>query len=265
MKRVTIILISVCALARVCVALTPGDLARVNFEQHPGKQISRDLTFRDENNRSVSLGEFFGTQPTILVLGYYRCPMLCTTINDGLIGALQDLRGSVGRDFQIVDVSIDPNEQPAMAAEKKALYLRRYGRSGASNGWWFLVGDEKSIAQLTNETGYRFQFDPQTRQYAHPSGVIVLTPSGKISRYIFGVNFEPKDLLDALTAAKEEKSTSVISQIILLCYHYNPITGRYGALILSILRIASVGFVGLIAGWVWLMARRSATQTVRAE
>lgn len=264
MKSIWLISISVCALARFSVALTPGDLARVNFEQHPGQQISRDLIFRDENDHALKIGDLFGSQPTILVLGYYRCPMLCTMINDGLIGALQDLRASVGRDFQIIDVSIDPNEQPSAAAEKKALYLRRYGRPGANNGWHFLVGGEQSIVQLTSEAGYRFQYDAQTRQYAHPSGIIVLMPSGKISRYIFGANFEPKDLLDALTAAKEEKSTSVISQVFLLCYHYNPITGKYGALILSVLRIASVGFVVLVACWVLSTLRRSAKEPAQA-
>ena len=260
MSRGAVVFLSIYALAKTSVALTPGDLARVNFDQHPGQQISSDLTFRDENSHVLRLGDLFGNQPTILVLGYYRCPMLCTMINDGLIGALQNLRANVGRDFQVVDVSIDPNEMPAAATEKKALYLRRYGRAGAADGWHCLVGDEKSITQLASETGYRFQYDPQTRQYAHPSGVIVLTPNGKISRYLFGVTFEPKDLLDALNAAKEEKSSSAISQLFLLCYHYNPITGKYGALILSILRVVSVGFGALIALWVFKMARASAKQ-----
>lgn len=260
----TIILVSLLLVSSV-LALTPGDLSRVRFDQHPGQQISRDLVFRNESGRPVKLGNFFGKRPLILVPGYYRCPMLCTMINDGLINTLDNLRANVGTDFDVVDVSIDPNETPAAAAQKKALYLRRYGRAGAAAGWHCLIGDENAINQLTDEAGYRYAYDPEIKQYAHPSGVIVLTPSGKISRYVFGVTFNSTELRDALAAANQGKSGSVLSQIFLLCYHYNPITGRYGALILSVLRIASVGFVALMALWVFRMTRPSSkrvTQTV---
>src|SRR5205085_4215502 len=131
---------------------------------------------------------------------------------------------------------------------KKSLYQRRYGRPGAAEGWHCLVGDKDSITQLTNEVGFRYAYDPQIRQFAHPSGLIVLTPEGRISRYIFGVSFELGAILRALAAAREGSSGSVVSQFFLLCYHYNPITGKYGALILSILRAGSLGFVVLI-GW----------------
>jgi len=174
-----------------------------------------------------------------------------------LINARENVRANVGADFDVLDLSIDPNEKPAAAAEKKALYLRRYGRSGAASGWHCLVGDEKSIAQLSDELGYRYAYDPQIKQYAHPSGVVVLTPAGKVSRYVFGVTFNSTELRDAIAAAKEGKSGSVLSQIFLLCYHYTPITGKYGALILSILRVASVGFVVLVVWGVFSMARRS--------
>lgn len=260
MKYFAFILIAVCGLVKPVRALTPGDLSRVKFEEHPGQQVSRDLVFHDENNRTLALGQLFSQQPLILVLGYYRCPMLCTMTNDGLINALENLRSSVGSDFQVVDLSIDPNETAAAAAEKKALYLRRYGRSGAGVGWHCLVGDEKSIAQLADEVGYGYAYDPQTKEYAHPSGVVVLTPEGKISRYVFGVTFNSTELRDALAAARQGKSGSVFSQIFLLCYHYNPITGKYGGLILSILRIASVGFVALIGCWVFFMARHSSKE-----
>ncbi|HEY2143534.1 MAG TPA: SCO family protein [Candidatus Udaeobacter sp.] len=260
MRYIAYILVFFCGLVTPTLALTPGDLSRVKFEQHPGQQVSRDLTFRDENGRALKLGDLFEKQPVILVLGYYRCPMLCTMINDGLINALENLRSRVGSDFQVVDLSIDSNENPEAAAEKKALYVRRYGRSGAAAGWHCLVGDEKSIAQLADEVGYRYAYDPQTKQYAHPSGVIILTPDGKISRYVFGVALNATELRDALAAAREGKSSSVVSQLLLLCYHYNPITGKYGGLILSILRIASVGFAALIAWWVFSMARRASKE-----
>jgi protein SCO1 len=244
-------------LVRPLFALTPGDLSRVKFEQHPGQQISRDLVFRNEEGRALKLRDLLGNRPVILVLGYYRCPMLCTMINDGLINALQNLRANVGSDFDVIEVSIDPAETPAAAAERKTLYLRRYGRSGATAGWHCLVGDTKPISELTDEVGFRYAYDVESKEYAHPSGVIVLTPAGKISRYVFGATFNSTELRDALAAAQQGKSTSALSKIFLLCYHYNPITGRYGALIMSILRVASAGFVGLLALWVFRMARSS--------
>ncbi len=239
-------------------ALTPSDLSRVTFEQHPGVKISPDLVFRDQNDQPFRFGDHFGKQPTILVLGYYRCPMLCSLINDGLIHALQELPLNVGQDFQIIDVSIDPAETAKAAVQKKSEYLREYGRPEAADAWHFLVGDERSIAQLADQTGFHYVYDPQTHQYAHPSGVIVLTPKGKISRYVFGARLDARELRNALAAAKEEKSSSIVSQIFLLCYHYNPITGRYGGLILAILRVTSLGFIATIAWWVFLMGRRSA-------
>ena len=255
-RAVPIIIALALLLVRQALALTLGDLSRVTFEQHPGQQLSHDLVFRDESDRPFRLGDHFGKQPTVLVLGYYRCPMLCTMINDGLINALENLRSNVGADFNVVDLSIDPNEKPAAAAEKKALYVRRYGRSGAAAGWHCLVGDEKSIAQLADEVGYRYAYDPETKEYAHPSAVVVLTPDGKISRYIFGVTFSATELRDALAAAKEGKSGSVLSQLFFLCYHFNPITGKYGELILSILRVASVATLFAMIGFVAFMVGR---------
>jgi protein SCO1/2 len=258
MKKFRFALVLICAVAGQTRALTPGDLSRVTFEQHPGVQISSDLIFRDQNDQLFRFGDHFGKYPTVLVLGYYRCPMLCSLINDGLIHALQELPLNAGSDFQVIDVSIDSAETATAAAQKKSEYLRQYGRRGAADGWHFLVGDERSVAQLANQAGFHYVYDPQTRQYAHPSGVIVLTPKGKISRYVFGVRLNAKELRDALVAAKEEKSSSIISRVFLLCYHYNPITGRYGGLVLAILRVASLGFVAAIAWWVFSMARRSA-------
>jgi protein SCO1 len=263
MKTRAITLLICLAFVRPALALTPGDLSRVKFEQHSGQQISRDLAFEDETGRTLDIGELFGKRPLILVPGYYRCPMLCTMINDGLINTLENLRGSVGRDFDVVDVSIDPSENAEAAAEKQRLYVRRYGRPGSSLGWHCLVGNQQSIAQLADEIGYRYAYDSQLKQYAHPSGVIILTPDGRISRYISGVTFNSTELRDALAAAEKGESSSAISEILLLCYHYNPITGKYGHLILSILRFASVGFVALMAWWVVWMTRRPSNQSAQ--
>ena len=243
MKRVILSFGSMVVLVMPIWALTPGDLSCVTLEQHPGEQLSRDLAFRDENGQPFHFGGQIGKQPTVLVPGYYRCPMLCPLINDGLIEALQELRMSIGRDFQVVDFSIDPRETPAEAARKKSEYVRRYGRTGEAEGWHCLVGDERSIARLADEIGFRYAYDPETKQYAHPSGIIVLTPDGKISRYIFGATFDARELRDALVAARGGESTSTLSEFFLLCYHYNPITGKYGALIMSIVRIAGIATV----------------------
>ena len=256
MKIVIFFLGIIVALIRPACALTPGDLSRVTLEQHPGLQLSHDLVFRDENGQQFRFGNSAAKQPTVLVPGYYRCPMLCPLINDGLIQALQELRMSVGRDFQVVDFSIDPGDTAADAARKKSEYLRRYGRPDASEAWHCVVGDQRSIAQLADEIGFSYAYDRETKQYAHPSGVIVLTPEGKISRYIFGATFDARELRDALITARDGESTLTLSKLFLLCYHYNPITGKYGALIMSIVRIAGIVTLVVITGFVALMVGR---------
>src|SRR5439155_1362893 len=175
-------------------ALTPDKLKRIGFDQHLGQKISPDLNFRDSTGRLIRLGDYFGKKPLLLILGYYHCPMLCTLINDGLIQSLQELRFDVARQFDVVNVSIDPNETSEIAATKKKEYLTRYGRTNADAGWHFLIADQATIAQLASETGFRFAYDPESREYAHPSGFIVLTPEGTISRYFFGVNVDPAEL-----------------------------------------------------------------------
>ena len=231
-------------------ALPPNELKKIGFDQHIGQQISRNLNFRDESGRLVSLGDYFNDKPTLLVLGYYRCPMLCTLINDGLIQSMQELRFDVGKAFNIINVSIDPKETPAAAAAKKKEYLRRYGRHGAAAGWHFLTGDSGAIAQLANEAGFRFAYDPGSNEYAHPSGFIVLTPDGKISRYFFGVNFDPREVRTAILAAAKKEQGSVITQLVLLCYHYNPITGKYGTIIVNVMRAAAVATVLVLIAFI---------------
>src|SRR5205823_6361879 len=162
-------------------ALTPDELNQITFEQKIGQQISMDLRFRDSGGTSVRLGECLGAKPTLLVLGYFHCPMLCTFINNGLIAAMQELRLDVGRDFNVVDLSVDPRETSELAAKRKAEYVKLYGRRGAALGWHCLTGDETSIQKIASETGFHFAYDPQSNEYAHPSGVIVLTADGTIS------------------------------------------------------------------------------------
>ena len=249
----------------VAAELSQADLKRITYDQHIGQPISPGLTFQDSSGRRVALGDLFNSKPTLLVLGYYHCPMLCTLINDGMIEALQELRSNVGRDFNVINLSIDPHETAAVAAIKKRQYLKRYGRDGAAEGWHFLTGSEQSIAQLTNEAGFRFKLDPVSNEYAHPSGFIVLTPEGRISRYFFGVNFNPKELRSALLAASRGERGSVIKQLILLCCQYNPISGKYGAVVLTILRVLGIATVLLLALWIVGMCRRDPQRQTSKE
>ncbi len=259
MKRIFLGLTMVVLLGpatKVVGELSPEELKRIGYDQHIGQQISRNLTFQDSSNRTFAVGDLLNPKPTLLVLGYYHCPMLCTLINDGLIEALQELRFNVGRDFNVINLSIDPHENPAVAAAKKKEYLKRYGRPGAAEGWHFLTGDEAAIAQLAKEAGFRFKWDPVSNEYGHPSGFLVLTPEGKISRYFFGVNFDPKELRSAMIAAQDRQRGSVIKELVLLCSHYNPITGKYGAPVLNVLRALSVAMVLGLAWWIVTLCRR---------
>ncbi len=228
-------------------ALTNEELERVRFEQHLGQPISSTLLFHDSTGRQVKMGDLLdGRRPVILVMGYFHCPMLCTLINDGLIKALQELRPNVGRDFKVVDVSIDPRETPTLAATRKAEYLKQYSRAGASDGWHFLVGDKTAIDEVANECGFRYAYDAESGEFAHPSGLVILTPDGTISRYLLGVNFDATELLGALDVARRGEKGSITHQLALLCFHYNPITGKYSLAILKTLRLASA--IMLVAG-----------------
>lgn len=238
------------------LGLSSDALKQIRFDQHMGQPISRNLPFRNSDGQPVTLGDYIGRKPVLLVLGYYHCPMLCTLINDGLIQSLQELRFDVGKEFDIVNVSIDPREGPAEAREKKKEYLRRYGRPGAAAGWNFLVGDQNAIDQLAREAGFHSLFDPATNEYAHPSGFLVIAPDGKISRYFLGVNFDPKQMRQAILDAGQNKRGSIVQQLILLCYHYNPITGKYGALIMNVMRGAALATVLAIFAGIFYLARR---------
>ena len=238
-----LMLVFLLVIATQANALTPDELNQITFEQKIGQQISTDLRFRDSGGTLVRLGECLDSKPTLLVLGYFHCPMLCTFINNGLIEAMQELRLSVGRDFNVIDLSIDPHETSMLAGTKKTEYVKLYGRHGAERGWFFLTGDALAIQRIARETGFHFAYDPKSNEYAHPSGVIVLTSSGKISRYFLGVNVDPAELHAAIIAASKDKTGSVIQRFALLCYHYNPITGKYGAMVMSILRVSGAATV----------------------
>jgi protein SCO1/2 len=229
---------------------TPGVLQEIGFDQRLGEQIPLDLHFRDETGKDVRLGDYFGKRPVVMNLVYYKCPMLCTLSLNGLAGALKVLSFVPGQEFEVVTVSFDPREGPTLAAAKKKAYMSRYERPGAAVGWHFLTGQKGAIDQLTHAVGFRYVWDEQTRQFAHPTGILVATPEGRISRYLFGVEYSPKDLRFALVDSGQGKVGSVVDEVLLYCYQYDPMTGRYSARILNVVRLGGIATVLALGGFI---------------
>jgi protein SCO1/2 len=230
--------------------------SRAGLEQKLNAQVPLDAIFRDEHGNRVRLGSFFGRKPVILALAYYSCPNLCTLVLNGVVDSVNELKLDAGRDYEIVVVSFDPDEQPALAAAKKQTYLERYGRVGSENGWHFLVGDKGAIERLTTSVGYRVAFDPATRQFAHPSAIMVLTPSGKVARYFPGIEYPPRDVRLSLVEASNERVGSLADRVFLLCFHYNPATGKYGLLIWRVIQFAGIGTAAALGVAIAWMLRR---------
>ncbi len=233
----------------------PPYLQNVGIEQHLDAQVPPDLTFTDDNGRTVKLGDYFGSKPLILNLVYYNCTMLCGEALAGLSGAMKMIKFDVGNQFDVITVSFNPQETPAIAAAKKQEYLKRYGRPGAATGWHFLTGPADSINALTNAVGFQYQYDPKSKQYAHATAIVVLTPQGRISRYFYGVDYPPKDLRMGLVEASAGKIGNAVDQVLLYCYHYNPETGKYGAIISNILKLGAGLTILLLAGLIFVLWR----------
>lgn len=250
-----------------CVAqntLTDAQLLQIKYDQKPGSQVSPDLSFRDSTGKRVRLGDYFEKGPIVLVPGYYSCPMLCGLVMEGMIESLRDLRWSAGDQFQVIFVSIDPREGPAMAAAKRKVYLRDYGRAGTENGWHFLVAaanplsgrvssagprppaQDKAVQSLADEIGFRFAYDLGLKQFAHPAGFVVLTPEGKVAHYFFGVTFSAKEVDTALRHANARKTDLPVQDFILLCCEYSPLRGKYGNLVMDAVRVGGVGLVAAL-------------------
>ena len=238
-------------------------LKNVGVDQHLDAQVPLNLEFRDETGKSVRLGDYLGKRPVILNLAYYGCTMLCGEVQSGIIGSLRALQFNPATDFDIVTVSFDPKETPEQAAAKKKSLLLRYHRPGAEQGWHFLTGDQHNIAALTKSVGFDYQYDPTLNQWAHAAAIMVLTPEGKISKYFYGVEFAPKDLRFGLIEASQNKIGTVVDQMLLYCYHYNPATGKYGAVIMNVLRLAGVATVLILGGLVLILFRREPSYQAR--
>lgn len=233
----------------------PALLNDVAIEQNLNAQVPLDLAFKDENGRNVRLADYFGQKPVVLALVYYDCPMLCTEVLNGMATSFRLLKFDVGKEFNVVTVSFDPKETPQLAAAKKKTYLQRYDRAGAENGWHFLTGQEPSIKALTNAVGFHYQWDPQTQQYAHATAIMVLTPQGKLAQYFYGVEYSPRDLRLGLIQASQNKIGTLVDQVLLYCYHYDPRSGKYGAIVSRIISIAGAITVVVLGGFLILMFR----------
>jgi len=229
------------------VGVRPELLKEVGIDQKLNSPIPLDLMFRDEHGNSVALGQYFGSKPVILTLVYYNCPMLCTQVLNGLDRSLEQIPLTIGKDFNVVTVSIDPTDQPALAEAKQAVYLGMYNRPGAASGWHFLTGEESQIKQLAAAVGFRYAYDPDSKQYAHASGIMLLTPEGKLSRYFYGVTYPERDMRLGLDEASNGKIGSPVDQVLLFCYHYDPHTGKYGLLVSRVLQLGGLATV-LIGG-----------------
>jgi protein SCO1/2 len=242
--------------AGVVSSALPRALREIGFDQYIDQRVPLDTTFRDESGATVRLGDYFGKKPVVLVFAYYDCPMLCTQVINGLSSALGVMSLNPGRDFEIVTVSFNPRDTPASAAAKKANYLERYRRPGAAAGWHFLTGDQANIDRLTKAAGFRYAWDAETGQYAHPSGVIVLTPDGRLSKYLFGIEYGPRDLRLGIVEASAGKVGTPVDSLLLYCYHYDPMTGRYGLAIMRAIRMAGAATVLAIGAFIVVMVRR---------
>lgn len=236
----------------------PGALQGVGIDQLLDHQVPLDLTFRDEFGRTVPLSSFFHGKPVLLALVYYRCPMLCTQILTGVESSLKAVSLTPGKDFEVLAVSFDPKDTPEIAASKKQLYVRRYGHPGTANGWHFLTGDQPNIHALTEAVGYHVKYDPATDQWAHASGIMIVTPEGRLSRYFYGVEYSPRDIRLGLVEASDDKIGTPVDQILLFCYHYDPATGKYGAVVMGTLRFAGAAFVLICGAFLLFAFRREA-------
>jgi protein SCO1/2 len=233
----------------------PPVLRDVSFEQRLNQRLPLDLPFRDETGRRVRLGDYFGQKPIILALVYYNCPMLCTQVLSGLASSLKVVTFGAGVEFGVVVVSFDASETPEQAASKKRWMLEEYGRPDTAAGWHFLTGDESAIRDLTEVVGFRYTFDETSAQFAHPAGITVLTPDGRLARYLFGIEYSPRDLRLALVEASANRIGTAVDQLLLYCYEYNPSSGRYGLIAMRLIRAAALATTLALGAFIWIMRK----------
>ena len=239
----------------------PPRFQEVTFSQRLGERLPLDARFTDEEGRPVTLGDYFGKKPIVLAFVYYQCPMLCPLVMNGISSALKVVPFTAGNEFDVVLISFDARDTPEAANAKKRAHLQHWATPETANGWHFLTGEEAEIRRVTSAAGFTFEWDESSQQFAHVSGLLVATPDGRLSRYFYGVEYSPKDLRLALVDSGQGRLGSVVDELLLYCFHYDPANGRYGAVFMNIMRLGGVLTVGLVAGFIVLMRLRESRQT----
>ena len=242
----------------------PKALQDVKIEQKLNEQLPLDLTFRNEQGETVRLGDYFGKKPVVLSLVYYQCPMLCNQVLNGMVASFKVLNFKAGEEFEVVTVSFDPLETAELARAKKTTYvnyLPQAKRAAAAQGWHFLTGDQENIRRLTEAIGFHYYFDAATDQFAHGSAIYVATPQAKLSHYFYGIEYSPKDLRLSLVEASANKIGSPVDQLLLYCYHYDPATGKYGPVVMNMVRVGGIATLLAIGIMFVVMRRRTAART----
>jgi protein SCO1/2 len=234
----------------------PPKFQDITFSQRLGNQLPLDARFADETGRSVTLGDYFGKKPVVLAFVYYQCPMLCPLVMNGISSALKVVPFTAGEEFDVVLVSFDARDTPAAANAKKQAHLLHWAATGTADGWHFLTGQDSEIRRVASAAGFTYQWDDASQQFAHVSGVLVVTPDGRLSRYFYGVEYSPRDLRLALVDSGQGRLGSAVDELLLYCFHYDPSSGRYGAVFMNIMRLGSVLTVGLVVGFIVLMRWR---------
>jgi protein SCO1/2 len=252
---VFVALLLCCASTNFAQTSQPTILNDVGIDQKLNAQVPGDLTFKDENGATVQLSQYYGKRPIILTLVYYKCPMLCTMVLNDLNRVIGAMQMNVGEQFDIVTVSFDPTETPELATKKKHQYVHSYGRPHAEEGWHFLTGDQENIAKLTQTVGFRYAWDDKWKQYAHASGIMLLTPDGKVSKYFYGVEYSARDLRLAVAEAGQGKISTPTETILLYCFHYDPATGKYSLMVTRMVQVGAILTMGAIGAFWFAMYR----------
>ncbi len=243
----------------------PEAVKTVGIDQKLNQQLPLDAVFKDEQGREVRLGEYFKGKPVVVSLVYYSCPMLCNQVLNGMLGGFRQIPFNIGEQYEVVTVSFDAKETPELAAKKKETYIKAYNRPSGNAGWHFLTGDEANIKRLADAVGFRYHWDDKTQQFAHASGIMLATPEGKLARYFYGIEYPARFMRLGLVEASENKIGSPVDTLMLYCYHYDPATGKYGAVVMNIVRgggvLALIGFVILFLLLRKIARRRQLTLT----
>lgn len=246
----------------------PDTLKKVGIEQKLGDQLPLDTELKDESGNIVTLGSYFGKgRPVIVAFVYYECPMLCNQVLNGLTGSLKGINFNAGREFDVVAISFDAKEfdKSDLARNKKAGYIERYGRPETANGWHFLTGSEASIQKVTSAAGFTFEWDEKSQQFAHAAGVMIATPDGKLSRYLYGIDYSPKDLKFGIMESAEKKVGNPADQLLLYCFHYDPASGKYGLAILNLVRLGGIATLLGMGAMGLVFWRRNKRKTVNSD